>query len=111
MNVIKANIQSRAASLQEGTHQVSLFHVDALSCNALYLEPNQEHAKHTNLTGVILSVFEGTGELYCEGDDGQTIVVHLTQGDTVFVPEHVAYKIINVAKNRLMISELLINTL
>lgn len=106
MNVIKTNISSRAASLQDGANQVSLFHVTSCRCNALYLELGQEYARHTDLTGAVLSVFEGTGELQCEGDDGQTVVVQLVQGDTVFVPEHVAYKIVNVAKARLMVSEL-----
>lgn len=108
MNVIKSNIMSRAASLQDGGNQVSLFHVNSFRCNGIYLELGQEHSGQTDLTGLVLSVFEGTGELQCESDDRQTIVIQLVQGDTVFVPEHVAYKIVNVIQARLMISELLI---
>jgi hypothetical protein len=108
--LIKSNIEARQASLINGSNQVSLFHEELLTCNALYLSQNQEHNFSTkNSESVVLSVFHGTGELrYQNQTTNQTLNLQIMQGDILSLAPNTSYTITNLSNKLLMISELVI---
>jgi hypothetical protein len=102
--IVKVNIESRAASLLEGSQTVSLFDFNKHACNALYLNQNQEYVQQPNDQETMLFIFQGSGELQTTIDNTQQLSIQLVTGDIVFIPRQTSYKILNLTQPNLMIA-------
>ncbi len=103
--VVKVNIESRLASLLEGSKTVSLFDFDTLACKAIYLNQNQEYAKQ-NAFDCMLFVFHGSGQLHATISSNEYLDIQLVTGDIIFIPRQTSYKILNLTQQNLMVAEL-----
>ena len=110
VKVIKSNIEARYASLVEGTHEVSLFHEQALSCHAVYLAQHQEYSNSLVQRGsVVITIIKGVGELHVGHNDTHAVSIPLMQGDVVTFSGQAQYSLQCTTEKRLICSVLEIN--
>jgi len=105
--IIKSNILSRQVSAREGSSHVSLFNIENVDCDAIYLKQNQEHTHNTGLNKAVLFITEGSGEFTCKSGN-EHLTLQLIKGDIVFVPPSSSYTILNLMPAQLVLAEIMI---
>jgi len=108
LKVIKSNVEARSVSVVDDAKNVSLFTTDQVHCNAIYLKQHENYSgTTTEENSVILSTFQGAGELQVkDGDD--RLSLQIMSSDIFSIPSNTSYTILNTGQDCLMISETII---
>ena len=101
--IIKTNLETQFVSLTQGAKAVDLFVKHTFNCQAIYLLNNQCYSGKAEHGDIVISIFEGNGELTWKHGT-ENLVLHILTHDIIYIPHHSLYSILNLEDERLMLS-------